>query len=52
MQAQSDEAAKAIANCWDYLDEHRGRTMYQKLHTPSNLVVAHWTSEVESTAPP
>ena len=31
MQAQSDEAAKAIANCWDYLDEHRGRTVYQKL---------------------
>jgi Uncharacterised protein family (UPF0236) len=31
MQAQSDEAAKAIANCWDYLDEHRGRTHYRKL---------------------
>lgn len=31
MQAQSDEAAKAIANCWDYLDEHRGRTAYRKL---------------------
>ena len=31
MQAQSDEAAKAIAHCWDYLDEHRGRTMDQKL---------------------
>jgi hypothetical protein len=31
MQAQSDEAAKAIANCWDYLDGHRGRTAYQKL---------------------
>ena len=31
MQAQSDEAAKAIANCWDYLDAHRGRTAYQKL---------------------
>jgi hypothetical protein len=31
MQAQSDEAAKAIANCWDYLEEHRGRTAYQKL---------------------
>jgi hypothetical protein len=31
MQAQSDEAQKAIANCWDYLHEHRGRTAYQKL---------------------
>jgi uncharacterized protein UPF0236 len=31
MQAQSDEAAQAIANCWDYLNEHRGRTAYQKL---------------------
>jgi hypothetical protein len=31
MQARSDEAAKAIANCWAYLDEHRGRTTYQKL---------------------
>ena len=31
MQAQSDEAEKAIANCWDYLNEHRGRTAYQKL---------------------
>jgi len=31
MQAQSDEAAKAIANCWDYLHEHRGRTAYRTL---------------------
>jgi len=31
MQAQSDEAQKAIANCWDYLHEHRGCTTYQKL---------------------
>jgi hypothetical protein len=31
MQAQSDEAAKAIANCWGYLDAHRGRTAYRKL---------------------
>jgi len=31
MQAQSDEAEKAIANCWDYLDEHRGRTAYRTL---------------------
>jgi Uncharacterised protein family (UPF0236) len=31
MQAQSDEATKAIANCWDYLHEHRGRTAYRKL---------------------
>jgi hypothetical protein len=31
MQAQSDEAAKAMANCWDYLNAHRGRTAYQKL---------------------
>ena len=31
MQAQSDEAAKAIANGWDYLDAHRGCTAYQKL---------------------
>jgi hypothetical protein len=23
MQAQSDEAQKAIANCWNYLDAHR-----------------------------
>jgi hypothetical protein len=30
-QAQSDEAENAIANCWDYLDEHRGRTAYRKL---------------------
>jgi hypothetical protein len=31
MQAQSEEAAKAIANGWDYLHEHRGRTTYRKL---------------------
>jgi hypothetical protein len=31
MQPQSDGAAKAIAHCWDYLYEHRGRTTYQKL---------------------
>ena len=31
MQATSDEAAKAMANCWDYLDAHRGRTHYRKL---------------------
>ena len=31
LQAPSDEAAKAIVNCWDYLNEHRGRTPYRKL---------------------
>jgi hypothetical protein len=31
MQAQSDEAHKAMAHCWDSLLEHRGRTTYQKL---------------------
>jgi hypothetical protein len=31
MQPQSDEAAQAIANCWDYLDTHRGRTHYRQL---------------------
>ena len=31
MQAQSDEAAKALAHCGDYLNEHRGRTTYRKL---------------------
>src|SRR5262245_48252723 len=31
MQAQSDEAEKALAHCWTYLDEHRGRTAYRKL---------------------
>jgi Uncharacterised protein family (UPF0236) len=31
MQATAAEAEKAIANCRAYLDEHRGRTAYQKL---------------------
>jgi hypothetical protein len=31
MQAQSDEAAQAIANCWNYLDAHRGRTASRTL---------------------
>jgi hypothetical protein len=31
MQAQSDEAQKAIAHCWDSLHAHRGRTTSQKL---------------------
>jgi hypothetical protein len=31
MQAQSEEAEKAIANGWDYLDAHRGRTHYRQL---------------------
>jgi hypothetical protein len=31
MRPTSDEAATAIANCWDYLEAHRGRTVYQKL---------------------
>ena len=31
MPAPSDEAENAMANCWDYLDEHRGRTAYRKL---------------------
>jgi Uncharacterised protein family (UPF0236) len=31
MQPQSDEAAKAMANCWEYLDKHRGRTNYRQL---------------------
>ena len=30
MQPTSDEAAKAIANCWVYLHEHRARTHYGK----------------------
>jgi hypothetical protein len=30
-QAPSDEAAKAIANCWEYLGQHRGRTNYRQL---------------------
>jgi Uncharacterised protein family (UPF0236) len=31
MRPASEEAAKAIANCWAYLHEHRGRTHYRKL---------------------
>ena len=31
LHAQSPEAAKAIANCWEYLNEHRGRTAYRTL---------------------
>ncbi len=31
MQATSDEAAQAIANCWTHLNAHRGRTHYRKL---------------------
>jgi hypothetical protein len=31
MRPTSEEAAKAIANCWAYLPEHRGRTHYRKL---------------------
>ena len=31
LQAQSDEAAQAMANCWAYLHEHRGRTPYRQL---------------------
>ena len=31
MHATSAEAAKALANCWDYLKTHRGRTHYRKL---------------------
>ncbi len=31
MQATSDDAAKAIANCWTHLNAHRGRTHYRKL---------------------
>ena len=31
MQPTSDEARKAINNCWTHLDVHRGRTTYRKL---------------------
>jgi Uncharacterised protein family (UPF0236) len=31
MQPTSEEAAKAITNCWIHLREHRGRTHYGKL---------------------
>jgi hypothetical protein len=31
MQPISDEAAQAIANGWEYLNEHRGRTHYRQL---------------------
>jgi hypothetical protein len=30
MQATSEEAAKAISNCWDYLHDHRHRTYYRQ----------------------
>src|SRR4029450_5182860 len=30
MKAASEEAAKAIANCWDYLHDHRNRTHYRQ----------------------
>jgi len=30
MQPLSDEAEKAMVNCWDYLDAHRGRTTYRQ----------------------
>lgn len=30
MQPTSDEAARAIANGWEYLDAHRGRTNYRQ----------------------
>jgi hypothetical protein len=30
MQPTSDEALKAIDNCWVYLSKHRGRTHYRK----------------------
>jgi hypothetical protein len=31
MQPPSEEALKAIDNCWVYLNEHRGRTTYRQL---------------------
>ncbi len=31
MQPASEDALKAIDNCWVYLSEHRGRTHYRKL---------------------
>ena len=31
MRPTSEEATKAIDNCWAYLHEHRGRTPYRKL---------------------
>jgi len=31
LHAQAPEAAKAIANGWAYLNEHRGRTAYRTL---------------------
>ncbi len=31
MQPASDEAAQAIANGWEYLNAHRGRTTYRQL---------------------
>jgi len=31
MQPTSEEALKAIDNCWVYLNEHRGRTTYRQL---------------------
>jgi hypothetical protein len=31
MRPTSEEAARVIANCWEYLDAHRGRTHYRTL---------------------
>ena len=44
MQAQSDEAAKAITHCWDSLEEHRGRTTSQKLPPWWGYPFGRWAS--------
>ena len=36
LQAHTEAAAKAIANCWVYLDEHRHRTFYRQFRKGSN----------------
>ena len=36
---------------WSYSKRRSTVTLLKISHTPSNLVVAHWPSEVESTAP-
>ena len=43
--------AAPCGGSWRPMPSSRGGISTGSFHTPSNLVVAHWPSEVESTAP-
>src|SRR5215470_16005632 len=50
--AKTYQVHRVTVAAWiKHWEQQGAQSLHDKPHTPSNLVVAHWTSAVESTAP-